>query len=377
LSDSAAREIKEILRAPLDWELLLSQAAENAVTPLLDRQLRAAAPDSLPPQIRECLHSALRANSARNLFLTVELTKVLNALRSAGVPAFTYKGPALAAQAYGDVTLREFDDVDVVLPQRHMPKAHEVMTVLGYRAKFEGPVALYPGAALIPGEYSYRDAGRHVIVELHTEYTLRHFPVRPDIDDLERRSTVIAVAGQEVRTLSAEDNIPLLCIHGAKDFWGRLSWIADVSEMVQAHPGLDWNAVTQRSEAYQAGRMLHLGLRLAADLLGMPLPDEIGRRVRSDGGAAIAAGQVERMLLDRGAPEPNGPSRFRFRRRMLPGYLAGWRYATRLALMPAEEDWSSMRLAGPLAPLYPLLRPLRLLRKYGFFGRRANNSALK
>jgi hypothetical protein len=55
----------------------------------------------------------------------------------------------------------------------------------------------------------------------------------------------------------------------------------------------------------------------------------------------------------------------------VPGGVAGWRYAIRLAVVPAEEDWMMVRLPAALAPLYIVLRPLRLLRKYGWTGRRA------
>jgi hypothetical protein len=54
---------------------------------------------------------------------------------------------------------------------------------------------------------------------------------------------------------------------------------------------------------------------------------------------------------------------------MRAGFVAGWRYVARLAVVPAEEDWTMMRLPRPLAPLYIALRPFRLLRKYGWAGR--------
>jgi hypothetical protein len=59
--------------------------------------------------------------------------------------------------------------------------------------------------------------------------------------------------------------------------------------------------------------------------------------------------------------------RLRYRRRMMAGFAEGWRYALRLTVVPAEEDWLMMRLPKPLAPLYIALRPLRLMRKYGWF----------
>jgi hypothetical protein len=371
LSAAAAKQIEEIVRGPLDWELLLSEATESGVTPLLDRQLRAIVLDSVPSAGKDQLRAACRANTVRSLFLTAELIKILEFFHSAGVQTLPYKGPVLAAQAYGDLALREFGDLDIVLCQRDMAKAHEVMIGLGYHPKFDWSVAPDVAASLIPGEYHYRDEGRRVIVELHTERTLRHFPVPPDLDGLARRSVPVMVGGHEVRTFSVEDNIPILCVHGSKDFWERLSWIADISEMVQSHPNLDWDAVIQRAESFRAQRMLHLGLTLASNLLDAPLPDEIARRVQADHGAAALAGEVERRLLGRNLLGLDAAGRFHFRRRMLPGAFAGWRYTLRLAVMPAEEDWEIARLPGPLGPLYLALRPLRLLRKYGFFSRRA------
>jgi hypothetical protein len=57
--------------------------------------------------------------------------------------------------------------------------------------------------------------------------------------------------------------------------------------------------------------------------------------------------------------------RFEVRRRLVPGFLAGWCYAARLTMAPAEEDWRMLGLPRALAALYILLRPFRLMRKYG------------
>jgi len=364
-----AAQIEEMARRPLDWDVLLSEATENGITPLLDRQMQPLVPVVVAHTVGERLRAARRANTVRNLFLSAELGKVVRELESAGVQAVTYKGPALAVQAYGDVTLREFDDLDIVLPHRDLTKAHQVIGSLGYRAKFPWVLSPDAPASLVPGEYNYRDEARRIIVEIHTERTLRHVPLPPDLAGLYRRSVRLDVAGREVRTFSVEDNIPILCVHGSKDFWGRLGWIADIAEIVQAHEDLDWDAVVRCAETHRSQRMLHLGLALACDVLQLCVPQDVARRFRQDSVAAGIAEQVARALLGRGPSVPVGWGRFNFRRRMLPGFLAGSRYALRLALTPAEEDWSAIRLPPPLSPLYVVLRPLRLLRKYGFSSR--------
>jgi hypothetical protein len=280
--------------------------------------------------------------------------------------AIPYKGPVLAEQAYGSLTLRDFDDLDIILPQRDLLKAHEAMLGLGYRARFPRILSNNSKTALVPGEYNYRDEKQRAVVELHTELTLRHFPVTPDIDRFAQRLDNVMVAGHGVPTFSADDLLPVLCVHGSKDFWERISWVADIAELIQRQADLDWDAALRTAESLRVQRMLHLGLALADDLLQAPMPVEIRNRVRDDSEALSVAREVKQRTLVRGLPGFGTISRLRFRRRMVPGTLAGWRYSIRLAVVPAEEDWEMVQLPGVLAPLYLALRPLRLLRKYGW-----------
>jgi hypothetical protein len=371
MNQEVASQIRDLVAAPLNWDYVLSTAAENSVTPLVGLHLSGFAGDSVPAAHLERLKNLSRANALRCLFLTAELIKIIGLLRSAGIQAVPYKGPILAAQAYGDLTLREYEDLDIILCQRDLAKAHEVMLSLGYRARFPWALSTAVPASPVPGEYNYCDDARRVIVELHTEFTLRHFPRVPDLDDFARRLVSVALGSHGIETFSPEDTLPILCIHGSKDFWERLQWVADISELVQAWVGLDWDEALHRAEQLQAQRMLHLGLALATDLLDAPLPREIQSRVAKDQVAAVLAETIERRLLSRKQSELNAARRFHYRRRMVPGVFAGWRYAMRLAVVPAEEDLQVVRLPRPFAPLYIVLRPFRLVQKYGRASRHA------
>lgn len=371
LRPEIAAKIRDLVAQPIDWAFLLSEAAENSVTPLLERQLSAVAPGALPKKFLAQLKRAARANTMRCLFLTAELKRLLSAFQSRGILAIPYKGPVVAQQAYGDITLREFEDLDIILRQSDLLRAHEIMLELGYQAKFPWILPKDTAAALVPGEYNYRDEARRIMVELHTEITLRHFPVVPDLEELSRRLVSISLGGQDVPTFRPEDALPILCIHGSKDFWERLSWIADISEVIQAHSGLDWDAVQRRAESLKAQRMLKLGLSLANKLLDAPLPLEIKESAYSDASVQAVARVAETRLLSRRAPHLGAVGRLQFRRRLIPGDWAGWQYAARLAVVPAEEDWMMVRLPASLAPLYIVLRPFRLLHKYGWPGRRS------
>ena len=365
MSPAIASEIRSLTAGPLNWDSLLADASCHSVTPLLAKQLSAIAGDALSPAQLERLKDLARVTAVRNLAFTAELIAILDLFRSEGLQAIPYKGPVLAAQAYGDFTLREFEDLDLILRQKDMPKANRMVTSLGYRAKYPWILSPDAAASLVPGEYCYRNENRRMLIDLHTERTLRHFPLPPDIDALAERLVRVSASGHVIETFGPEDGLPLLCIHGSKDFWERISWIADVAEFVQAHPRLDWDQVIRRAESLRAARMLHLGLALAMDIFDLPLPDEILRRVKADEIAGILGGEIEQRIFHDGANSLGAAARFWFRRRMLQGVFEGWRYSARLAVSPADEDWEMIRLPRALAPLYVALRPLRLLMKYG------------
>jgi Uncharacterised nucleotidyltransferase len=371
ITPEIATAIRKILSGSLDWNYLLWEAEENSITPLLERHLTAIAPGAAPPAAQQQLKKTCRANTVRCLYLTAELINILRLFQAQNIPVIPYKGPVLAAQAYGDVALREFEDLDVILPQSDVPKAHEIIVSLGYKPKFDWILSPGAAASLVPGEYNYRDEARRAMVELHTEITLRHFPTKPDLDAFIRNLAPVKLSDRDVLTFTAEDLLPMLCIHGSKDFWERLSWIADVNELVQSHPALDWDRVLRFAQPLHAARMLNLGLALASTVLGASLPAEISSRVQADRVAGEVASEVRERLMSRPFRTLDAAGRFHFRRRMLVGKLDGWRYAMRLAVVPSEDDWQMVRLPGVLAPLYIALRPLRLLQKYGWAGKRA------
>jgi putative nucleotidyltransferase-like protein len=354
-----AQEVRALAASNLNWDALLYGADQNSMVPLLDRHLRAVAADVAPTPQMIRVNEANRANTLRCLNLTAALMEILRLFSAEGIAALPYKGPVLAVQAYGDVSLRQFDDVDIILRHRDVAKAHGVMLGLGYAAKFD------VNASFVPGEYKYYSETRAAIVELHTELTLRHFPIVPNLDDFYSRSIDVNLGGHAVRTFSPEDALIAICVHGSKDFWGRLSWVADVAELIGSNPSLDWREISRRAKSLRVQRMLQVGLILAARILGTTLPGEIAGEVRGKCTAEAIAVESERDLLLPDPPSLGARERFDLRRRLVPGFFAGWCYALRLTMAPAEEDWMMVRLPRPLAPFYILLRPFRLLRKYG------------
>ena len=368
LDDAATAEVRMLAERGVDWACLLVAAAEHAVAPLVCRRLDDIAGDTLPPLWRDRFRDAFRRNVHRNLFLTSELFRVLAALGARGVGATPFKGPVLAARAYGDIALRQFADLDIIVPHCEIAEAHRALMSLDYRSELDEDETREPSRAgkPIPGQYAYHHEARSTHIELHTEATLRYFPRPLDLQALNSRRKTIEFACGEAPTFSAEDLLVLLSVHGSKHFWDRLGWIADIAALMQSSGGLDWESVIEHARRLGAERMVLLGAELARALLNAPLPDRILPHLDRDPVVRQISGQICRRFLGSRRPEFGVFSRFGFRVRMGGGTGDGLRYAVRLATVPTESDRTENRLPKHFEGLYSILRPLRLVRLYGW-----------
>ncbi len=75
---------------------------------------------------------AFQRVSALNILLTHELQKLLALFADNDVRAVPYKGPALALQLYGNVALRQFSDLDILVHPRDVLRARDLLLAEGY-----------------------------------------------------------------------------------------------------------------------------------------------------------------------------------------------------------------------------------------------------
>ncbi len=362
LDAARAQRLLELAAATSDWAGLRLAAMRHCVSPLLSTHLEAHCASILPQADLQASRRDYHDSAERGFQLAADLLEVLDALRADGLEAIPYKGPALAVQAYGRLALRQFVDLDVILRQRDLPRAYPSLIARGYVPELPLEIAASPRR--IPGQYLFQRDSTSTILELHTERTLRYFPAPLDLDSLARRVVPVTVAGHAVFTFSAADALPILCVHGAKHFWERLGWIADIAALASLDE-MDWDRAFFLARQLQAERMLRLGLYLAAELLDTALPEEVFARIREDSRVPQLAARVGERLVRADFSAPDVTRRFWFRVRSRETAWQGLAYCLRLATAPTEEDWAQVRLARPLSAAYSVLRPLRLLRKYG------------
>jgi putative nucleotidyltransferase-like protein len=365
---SPQRDAARLLRlfSTTDWSRLLLLAEEHGVLAQLAAYLHDRNAPAVSPEIKQTLLERQREQSFLTLRLTGELFRLLDLFAANEISALVIKGPVLAVQAYDDPSMRSYGDLDLLVRQRDIHRATESMTASGYQAA----VSLNAiEAGKIPGQYLFSKPDSKLLVELHNELTLRYFPRPLPIEDFFARQTGARIDAREVPAPCLEDQLVLVCIHGAKHFWERLSWIADVAALVSRQKDIDWQRAAASARVVDSLHLLHTGLRLAADVLRAELPEAIAGRVRKDAIAAKLAKRVLRWLPAAGYAPPGLFERAAFRLRMRGDFLAAPAYLLRLSFSPTEEDWQAGGEINKRRFLDVLRRPFRLARKYSRSGK--------
>lgn len=377
IDSQLAGRIETLLQSELDWGWLVQSAIEQRVVPLLYWSLHAAFVRAVPAAAYERLRQNYHEGARYTLLLTGELLRLLAAFKQHGIETIPLKGPALAAIAYGNLSQRQFGDLDILVHKQDILRAQDILAAQGYQPQW-APGSRQEVEFLTSGQaHTFtRDDGQ-VVVELHYRINHRHFSFKLDHEQLWQRSQPAALAGTQVRGLSREDLLLTLCAHGATHCWGCLSWICDIAELLRADQPVDWQWLFETARSLGGRRMVYVGLLLAHDLLDAPLPERVLDDIRMDAGARQAALHSCDILFARVAGQLHLFEEHLYYLRVRERLRDRARYCFYVATTPFEDDFATVGLPVRFSFLYRPLRIFRILGKYALNVARAASRRLR
>jgi hypothetical protein len=362
---SRAARIQSLAGSQLDWNRMLTLAQRNALVPLLYFQLNANATESVSPERLGELRLRFQNNSALNVLLTGELLSLLELFERNEIPAIPYKGPAFSVAIYGKLSLRQFADLDILVPEKDVWKATELLIDRGYQAHFVIPARKRASFIRLSYVRLFERESDSTTVELHWRLAPRFFGTSFDIANIWQHARMIPLQGKNVRVPQSSDLVLMLCIHGAKDCWERLEWVCSLAEVIRSNRELDWQDLLERARAARCLAIVSLGLLLAHDLLEAPVPayvlTTLGPRKQLD----MITNEVATRCFSEDYASLTVAQRIRFHLQVMDSLGEKIRYCLRLALTTTPVDWELMQLPDSASFLYRPLRLLRLLKKYG------------
>jgi len=363
LDPETTQRIHSLSQKEIDWEHLLGLASGHRVLPLICRSLEKTHPQKIPENILKHCQAYITFNTRRNLAFSGKLIRLLRRLKESNISAIPFKGPALAEYVYGDLSLRQFNDLDILVSKRDAFSARNLLISQGYRPEIQLKDSQYKVFVNLKNSAPFISNDGKIAVDLHWEMTGKYSLLPFDLETLENRFVHASLAGKQVDHLCPEDLLLYLCHHGSLHCWQNLEMISSVAELMRSHIDMDWLQVTNLAAGLRCERILLLGLFLAHDLLGAPLPDHILGRVKADSKVQKNAMVLYKNLFPKnGEPPKNGinPKFSLFHLQVRERLSEKIRYALHLATNPTKEDWRLLSLPAFLSALHYVYRPLRL-----------------
>jgi hypothetical protein len=322
--------------------------------------LKSACWDAVPQQIQLELARFNKANLQKNLVFTGELLRLLGLFQQNAIPIAVFKGPVLAHTLYGDMSLREFSDLDVLIHEADLSNVEDILTTRGYQADF--PDRNYRSAFLsYQGQYAFRDSNTGISVDLHWRLSSKGVAFPLQLAEIWPRLERVAIAGRTVQTLAHDDLALFLAVHGTKEGWRSLIWVCDFAELLHKYQDSDWMAIHHRARQSHSSRPFLLAIALASKLLDAPVPVALIDRAWKDCTVRALAETANRRML-RAGPEgefrefQNGLNTHdRLRHRLC--------HVAMLLLTRTVGDHQAMPLPKSLWGIYYVTRPFRLASK--------------
>jgi len=344
----------------VDWNRFIGLCDWHNVIPLVYRALPAACPGAIPPAAMSRLRCLCHINTARALFLASELSRILNALESCGVPAYPFKGPALAVMLYGDPARRQSKDLDILVSKEGVRKAIDCLDLLGYGARTSLAGARLAAHRRTEYELQFFRRDGKLNVEIQWAVVPGFFGFDHERlgiwSNLEKRSW----SGHAFPALPPEETLVLLCVHGAKHLWCKLGWVCDVAGLLEAPTTPDLSRTLELAGRYGVSRLLLLGFLLAERLAGARLPQEISARIEADLMVAVLARQCREVIAKSPVNPDVDPVRYLFYAKAKDCRQDQLLFAGRLLATLATGEWNPSVLPDVLSPFYYLFRPLHM-----------------
>src|SRR5215217_4538338 len=247
IDDARRAELRRLVKQQIDWDYLFVIAHAHGLLPLLHKHLGTTTRDIAPAKFLSRLKRESVANSQNVLHLIGKQLRVYKLFKDSGIPVALFKGPLLAEMAYGEISLRQAGDIDMLISRQHFSRARALLESRGYAMTPQLTPAQMSSHLNNSCEISFMRDEWFTVIDLHWDLAPRSFVFRVKTDEVMSRLQTVLLAGTTVETFSAEDLVLYQAMHGAKHLRRRLEWISSLAESVRSSPALNWDMVVERA----------------------------------------------------------------------------------------------------------------------------------
>jgi hypothetical protein len=349
------KRLKE-LSTGIDWKLFIELSMHHRVYSLLYSVLKNVDDTLIPCYVIKTLYQHYKINTFQMLHLCAEMENINNLLKDKKIRTLFLKGPVLALELYGDLSLRTSCDLDILISIKDIEKVEEILFNSGYQ-KDEYILSILGDWKWRHHHFTYYHPIKKIKLEVH--WRLNPGPGRePNFNNLWKRKRMTANSSTLVYFLGEEDLLFFLTTHGARHGWSRLRWLKDIDLILKK--GIDSKKAAQLFKKYHYQPIGGEGILLSSQLLNSPIDEDLELLTSSDRPKKLAQEAIfylKNMVNLHTDPIPEEVSRYH-KRHLISLMSNQQRFFFLLScLHPYPTDVKTLPLPKGLHFLYFLLRP--------------------
>lgn len=347
----------------INWNSFIQLSIHHRVFPFIYKRLKELKGVYIPATVLQEFSRIYQKNIFRMLHLSGETQKISKLFSNNQIRTLFLKGPVLAADLYGDISLRTSADLDILIPIEKLNQAEEILLNEGY-IKDEYISTVLNDWKWRHHHFTFFHPQKDVKVEIH--WRLNPGPAKePKFDDLWKRKRVSSLSSELIYTLGLEDLFLFLVSHGARHGWSRLRWLDDINQIIESE--IDWKKTINLLKKFHNYDVGGQALYLAIHLLDAKVPTELNKminRKRTKQLSLDALFYIKQMINLHTDPVPKEVSEYH-KRHLFYLMSANQKFFFVLSfLYPYPEDAEFLPLPKYFHFLYFPLRPvIFLLRK--------------
>ena len=261
-----------------DWNNFTKLAYAHGVFPLVYKALKMHE-TSIPKDVLTKMQNDYMGIVKKNMLMSAELIQVMKLLEENGIEAISFKGPLLSQLAYGDITSRQYADLDILVNEKDIFTTATLLKKHNYT--YISSIELLKNKTFldVSNDFSlFTSTNTHI--ELHWKLFREKIGKHQSFESYFQNRVKIKINNKELTTLSNELLLVYLCLHGSKHAWERIEWINDITMLIHNNK-IIWEDVLATAQKMDVETSLYLGLNLAKDLCEIDIPDELLKEVTS------------------------------------------------------------------------------------------------
>jgi hypothetical protein len=218
--DEVLKSIDDMLLKITDWEYFTSIAIDKASSPLIvDKISFLNNANVIPQTVLIRLNQAALKTLTRNMVLTEHFRQIVKSFSDIGIPVIALKGSFLSHWLYQNIGLRQFSDLDLLVPENDGLRAIEALRLMGYNGETNNPLHLSEITHNHLGIVHYSPMHKNgVSVEIHIRITGRNETYKVDLEGMRKRAMLFHIHDVDVFGFCPNDLLMHLCLHLDKHF---------------------------------------------------------------------------------------------------------------------------------------------------------------